>query len=42
MKAKRPGANWNRGETTPGEITQGTNGIRGETTRYLCNQMNQM
>ena len=29
MRAKRPGANGNRGETT-----QGANGIRGETTRY--------
>jgi hypothetical protein len=29
MRAKRPGANENRGETT-----QGANGIRGETTRY--------
>jgi hypothetical protein len=29
MRAKRPGANGNRGETT-----QGANGIRGETTQY--------
>ena len=29
MRAKRPGANGNRGEKT-----QGANGIRGETTRY--------
>jgi hypothetical protein len=29
MRAKRPGANGNRGE-----MTQGANGIRGETTRY--------
>jgi hypothetical protein len=40
MRAKRPGANGNRGETTRangdrGETTQGANGIRGETTRYL-------
>ena len=32
MRAKRPGANGNMGETT-----QGANGIRGETTRYLTN-----
>jgi hypothetical protein len=29
MRAKRPGTNGNRGETS-----QGANGIRGETTRY--------
>ena len=33
MRAKRPGANGNRGETT-----KGANGIRGETTRYLVDK----
>jgi len=33
MRAKRPGANGNRGETT-----RGANGIRGETTRIQMNE----